>query len=641
MNQTLLETPSEEIKLSDIKSAQVRKLFSAIPASLATILINSAILAAILWQEINHTNIIVWFLTTNGLSLFRWFLYRQFKKISASREIDAIWYQLAIVTSALSGATWGAAGIWLFAEHSLAHQVFLLFVVGGMGAGSIATLSVILRAAQAFVLLAVLPILIQLVLINNQISAAMAIMTILLTARILYSSKNLHDTFIESLVNAHELDKAEEIIRSQALYDNLTKLPNRRLFLASLDQELARSIRHKRVGALFFIDLDQFKQINASLGRNIGDELLVQAVHRICSRIRKEDSAARFDGDKIVVLLPEVGNNIKISSEQAHTIADEIRISFEAPFNIQKHEINLTISVGVVLFPLDQEGSANLVQYADTAMYEARREGQDAVRVYSEEMKDSTDRRHAVEKGLHKALELNEFELFFQPQFDDSHQVTGIEALLRWHHPDKGILTPEFFIDTAEQTGMIEPIGDWVIRSACEHLGKLAFDSTLELSVNISPRQFRNPEFIAKVTKILLETGVDTTKLKLEITESMVIENIDQAVATINHLKRLGVKISIDKFGTGYSSLAALARISVDEIKIDSSLVRDISNSQENAIIVETIMVTARHLNIDIIAEGVETKAELDFLRKVNCCKFQGSYFAKPDSFEVFLSLTI
>ncbi len=624
-----------------MKSAQVRTIYSAIPASLVTILINSTILSAILWQEIDHTNIVAWFLATNSLSLFRWFLYRQFRKTSNRDEIDAIWYQLALVTSALSGATWGAAGIWLFADQSIAHQVFLLFVIGGMGAGAIATLSVILRAAQAFILLAVTPVLVQVILINNQISAAMAIMMILFTARILYSSKELHDTFIESLVSAHERDIAEERIRSQALYDELTKLPNRRLFLASLDQELARAVRHKRVGALFFIDLDRFKQINDSLGRSTGDELLVQVVDRICSRIRQEDTAARLGGDKFVVLLPEVGRNIKISSEQAHKIANEIRTSFEVPFVIQQHEIRLTISIGVVLFPLDQEGSTTLVKYADTAMFEAKREGRDAVRLYSEEMQGSKEHHRTIEKSLHKALELNEFELYFQPQFDDSRQITGIEALLRWHHPDKGLLTPEFFFETAEQTGMIVPIGDWMMRSACEHLGKLDFDSNLELSINLSPRQFRNPDFIDNITQILHQTDVDPAKLKLEITESMMIENIDQAAGLINQLKQLGVKISFDNFGIGYSSLASLTRFSIDEIKIDQSLIRDISSSPSNAVIVETIIVAAHHLNIAIIAEGIENRADLDFLTKINCNKFQGSYFAHPDSFEVFLSLII
>ncbi len=477
MNQPLRDTSSQEINLTDIRTAQVRNLFSAIPVSLSAILVSSALLSAILWQEISHTNIVAWFLATNGLSLFRGFLYRQFRNLDDDKVIDAIWYQLALVTSALSGATWGAAGIWLFAEQSIAHQVFLIFVLGGMGAGAIATLSVILRAAQAFILLTAIPITVQVALINTDFSTAMAILMVVFTAWILYSATKLHKAFIESLVNAHQRDLAEERIRSQALYDELTKLPNRRLFLAALDKELARAIRHKRIGALFFIDLDRFKQVNESLGRNIGDELLVQVVDRICSRIRQEDTAARLGGDKFVVLLPEVGTNIKVSSEQAHKIANEIRTSFETPFNISEHEIHLTISIGIVLFPLEQDGSDTLVRHADTAMFEAKREGRDAVRLYSEEMRDSKEHHRAIEKGLRKALELNEFELFFQPQFDDSHRITGIEAQLRWYHPDRGILVPEIFIETAEQTGLIVPIGDWMLRSACEYLQKLDFDT--------------------------------------------------------------------------------------------------------------------------------------------------------------------
>jgi diguanylate cyclase (GGDEF)-like protein len=590
------------------------------------------------WSVIDHRVIILWFLATNFLSLFRYYLYQEFSKQNQKQHRSKIWYFLAVITSALSGASWGAAGVWLFAESSIAHQVFLAFVIAGMCAGGITTLSSIRRAAWAFVLLAITPLIIQFILIDTQISIGMAIMSLLFVVMLLYSAQRLNRTIIETFTARRERELSEQTIRYQALYDDLTDLPNRRHLLGTLKNEIANADRHNRIGAALFIDLDRFKRINDSLGHNVGDELLLQIAKRIRSRLRSQDTAARLGGDEFVVLLPEVGPDFELASAQATKIANKIRRLFYSPFAIQGHDIHLTISVGIALFPLSQVSPEDLIQYADVAMYQAKNEGRDCVRLFSKELQDAVNNRAIIEKGLHHALENNQFELHFQAQFNNSHQVIGAEALLRWNDPEKGLVRPAEFIEIAEQTGLIVPIGDWVLRNACEHIARLDPESDLVISVNVCPQQFKSLRFSNKVERVLLETGADPNKLKLEITEGMVINNVDQIIATMNEIRELGLSFSIDDFGTGYSSLAYLNSLPVDELKIDESFVRGISRSADNVVIVDTIIFMAQHLNLDIIAVGVETIAELNYLKQNKGLSFQGNFFATPEPFEQFLA---
>ena len=638
MSQSEFEIAHDGVILTDIKSEQVRIIFDAIPISLIGILINSTILGIVQWSVIDHGTLIVWFSLINGLSVLRWHFYRQFKRLETDQPVDDIWCQIIIITSGLSGATWGAAGIWLFSESSIEHQVFLIFVVAGMCAGSITTLSAVLKSAQIFLLLAITPVIIQFLLIDTSFSYAMALMSILFLVILLSSASRLSTTILESLNIRYQNEVAEQTILFQAHYDDLTKLPNRRQFQATLKQELSRASRHKRYGAVFFIDIDRFKAINDSLGHRMGDELLVVAATRIQSRLRKEDSAARLSGDEFVTLIAELGSDYESASYQATRIANEIRQLFESPFVIQTQELHLTTSIGVVLFPRPGASAEDLIQYADVAMYHAKRAGRNKVRLFSQEMQDAVNQRRIIEKDLRRALDNDEFELFFQPQYDSTNKLIGAEALLRWNHPDKGIVTPGMFIVTAEHTGLIEPMGDWVLEAACKHLSMLG-DTGLSISVNVSPRQFRSNGFVEKVKKVLKDSGANASLLKLEITEGMVIDDVEKTIGTMHALKSLGISFSLDDFGTGYSSLAYLNRLPVDELKIDQSFVRDISNSSENAVIVETIILMAKQLNLNIIAEGVETREELEYLLAKDCSNFQGFYFAKPEPFAQLLDL--
>ena len=633
MNQSILQSWAESETLTDVKSEQVRIIFASTPTSLFTILLSSFILSAVLWEAIDHTTIIIWFSLTNLLSMVRVYLYQEFKKLPSDSLIDNIWYHRAISTSIASGITWGAGGILLFAEESTVHQVFLAFMIGGMCAGAITTLSAITVAVRGFVTIALTPVILKFNFVESAFGLEMTIMSILFMIMILVSAQRLNQTILDSLEGRRQRELAERKIRRQAHFDELTDLPNRRLFLTNLRQEMAKAERHRRFGAVFFIDLDRFKKVNDSLGHAVGDELLVEVAQTIARRLRKEDSIARLGGDEFVVLLPEVGEDQETAGSHASTIADEIRKLFVKPFMIQNHDIHLTISIGIALFPTSVSAD-DLLKYADVAMYRAKHEGRDRVRLFSEEMQEAVNQQRIIEKGLRQALANEEFELYYQGQYDTNSELIGAETLLRWNHPDRGIVAPGAFIDIAEQTGLVVPIGEWVLRSACERLSRLETD--LVIAVNVSPRQFSDPEFVENLKRILLETGASPGQLKLEITENLAMTNIEHTIETVIQLKQLGISFSIDDFGTGYSSLNYLNRLPVDELKIDQSFVRNVSIASDHAVIVDTIIVMAQQLNLKIVAEGVETEAELEYLKSRHCKFFQGYLFSRPVPFDQF-----
>lgn len=628
--------------ITDVRSEQIRIIFSATPASLVAIFINSIVLSLVLWDVISHISITAWFLSTNALSLFRWYLFQQFKKQNNNRYIEEYWHRLAVFTTALSGASWGAASIWLFSEQNIAHQVFLTFVIGGMCAGGATSLSAILVAGRSFVLLASCPIIIQFLLLDSNISTAMAFMSVMFMTMILLSVNRLNTTILDNINNSitqrHQRKLAEKTIRYQAFHDDLTKLPNRKSILVNLDQALKLALQTGNTGAVLFIGLDGFKRTNSSLGHNVGDELLIQVAKRLSSQLKPHDIVARNNGDEFIVML----SNLDLKAIQAETlvmdVADNFRQIFEAPFVVLEHRIASSVCIGISLFSKSTGNAEELLECAKVAMNHAKKDGHDNIRLFSKSLRDEVNQRQVVEIELRSALDKNELELYFQPQFDSSEKLIGAESLLRWNHPEKGMVPPGLFIETAEQTGLIIPIGNWVLRTACEHLKQLEKYPDLTVSVNVSAHQFRGEQFIGQAKQILKETTVDPNRLKLEITETMMINDIDQTIDSMNQLRELGIRFSVDDFGTGYSSLAYLNRLPINELKIDQAFVHGIDKSTETAAIVIAIINMAKHLKLDIIAEGVETVEELEFLKKVNCHRYQGYYFAYPQPFEKFLN---
>lgn len=443
-------------------------------------------------------------------------------------------------------------------------------------------------------------------------------------------------------ITQRKLDEAK--IEHLAYHDELTGLPNRRLLMNRLEHNISIASRHHTKGALLFLDLDRFKTINDSLGHAVGDAILCEVANRLKKNVRAEDSVSRLGGDEFMVLLPELKQGEKEASFEASVVAEKLRISLSEPYILDDHQYHTTPSIGIVIFPYGDESADDVLKHADTAMYRAKAAGRNEVRFYRPSMQEAVDQRLALEKGLRKALEEKSFQLHYQPLLDNNNNIVGTEALLRWHHKQRGWITPEDFIPVAEETGLILPLGEWVLQHSISQLKQWQHFSWSQqtgfMAINISARQFHQKNFVDKITYYLQAHGVNPEHLKLELTESLVIEDITDTVAKMEALRELGVRIAIDDFGTGYSSLAYLKRLPIDQIKIDKSFVLDITENSNDAAIVETIISVARHLSLGVIAEGVETIEILNALKHDSSLIFQGYYFSHPlphDKFEALM----
>ncbi|HYL19996.1 MAG TPA: EAL domain-containing protein [Burkholderiales bacterium] len=422
---------------------------------------------------------------------------------------------------------------------------------------------------------------------------------------------------------------AEARISYLATRDPLTELPNRVLFNDRLEQGIVAARRSGQSLALLFIDLDRFKNINDSLGHQVGDLLLKEVASRMQVCIRKGDTLSRLGGDEFVVTLEGL-----MQAEDASQVAGKIIKALSRPFEIAGHTLNTSCSIGISIFPLDADDDRALMKNADTAMYHAKDKGRNNYQFFSPEMNVRAVERHTLETSLRLAIERQEFTLYYQPQVDmATAKVVGMEALLRWHHPERGLLSPATFIDVAEESGLIDPIGQWVLRSACQR-AKAWLDAgypALKVAVNISPRQLIHPkEFSRSISRILNATGLDPRFLELEMTESLLVQNAEENIAVLRKLGQDGVRIAVDDFGTGYSSLSYLRQLPIDTLKIDRSFVRDIETDPEDLEIIKAIIAMAHSLKLQVTAEGVETRGQLEALARLGCDEYQGYLFSKP-----------
>ena len=435
---------------------------------------------------------------------------------------------------------------------------------------------------------------------------------------------------------------AEEEIKALAFYDSLTQLPNRRLLMDRLNRALASSARSGRAGALLFIDLDNFKTLNDTLGHDIGDLLLQQVAERLIFCVREGDTVARLGGDEFVVMLEDLSEQALDAAAQTEIVGEKILAALNQPYQLKSHEYLGSPSIGATLFKAHELAIDELLKQADIAMYQAKKAGRNALRFFDPQMQAGVVVRASLEGELRKALENRQFQLHYQIQMDSSRRPLGAEALIRWQHPEHGLVLPVVFIPLAEETGMILPIGQWVLESACAQLKawqQEALTRDLVLAVNISARQFHQPDFVAQVHAAVHRHAINPMLLKLELIESMLLEDIEDTIATMSALKEIGIQFSLDDFGTGYSSLQYLKRLPLDQIKIDQSFVRDLATDSSNKAIVRTIIAMAQSLNLDVIAEGVETEDQRQLLLDNGCTRYQGYLFGKPAPIEQFEAL--
>lgn len=463
-----------------------------------------------------------------------------------------------------------------------------------------------------------------------------------LTITSVKNAAGITTNYVATMTDITSSKAASDEIKNLAFYDPLTHLPNRRLFFDRLYQGLAASGRSGHRGAILFLDLDHFKTLNDTLGHDIGDLLLQQVAERLTGSVREGDTVARLGGDEFVVLLEDLSEHEAEAAAQTEVIGDKILTALNINYQLNSHEYHSTPSIGATLFYDHEVGVEALLKQADIAMYEAKESGRNSLRFFDPKMQEVINTRVSLERELHKALDQKQFELHYQIQVSSSGEPIGAEALIRWLHPDRGMISPFNFIPLAEETGQILAVGTWVLETACAQLKKWQEDkltNKLKLSVNVSAKQFRQAEFVEQVKAVVMHHDINPALLKLELTESILLDYIDDVISKMNELKDIGIRFELDDFGTGYSSLQYLKKLPLEQLKIDQSFVRDIVVDSSDKAIVRTIIAMAQSLDLNVIAEGVETEQQRQLLMEKGCMHYQGYLFSKPVPIEEFEQL--
>ena len=465
---------------------------------------------------------------------------------------------------------------------------------------------------------------------------------ILARGKALYDENNkairMVGTHTDITKETNERAAQQHTLEHQAHHDALTKLPNRLLFHDRLSQGIEKAKRHKTLLAVFFIDLDRFKQINDSLGHDIGDKVLEEVSDRLMEVTRKDDTLARLGGDEFTILMEDLHK-----AQDASLLAEKILKSLVEPINVKGHILYISSSIGIALYPEDADDAISLLKYADAAMYKAKDEGRDTFQFYSAEMTKAASKNLLLEASLREALDKEQLEVYYQPQIDGvTNELTGMEALVRWNHPKDGLVSPGVFIPIAEETGLIVLLDGWVMKTAIKQIVEWHKDGLNpgRLALNLAMRQLQNKKCVQTIKELLDDTGCKPEWIALEVTEGQIMTNPDQAIVILREISQMGIELAVDDFGTGYSSLTYLKRLPIDKLKIDQSFVRDLPFDEEDIGISKAIIALSQALYLDVIAEGVETKEQRDFLVENGCSNIQGYFYSKPipsHEMEIFL----
>ena len=615
-----------------------RSLMAAVVTMIALLLTQHAF--------IDRTILVIWttvfLLAYGGRAYVTRLYYQDTQPELHSRQ----WLQWFRASAAFCGFAWGLAGALLFPVSAPANQAFLIFALAGVSGAGIITYSVDSLTTNLFtggIMLFIIP---RFLTQGTSVSIALAVLFIVYVAYVSVTGHGLARSLRENIrlrITAH-LDNQQ--VHQLAYYDFLTKLPNRRLLTDRLQQVFARCARHQGHGAVLSLDLDNFKGLNDSKGHQAGDELLQQVAERLLQCLRKNDTIARTGGDEFIAVLDELGSDKAEAAQAAQIAAGKMMAVFDEPFQLNNTRYRTSTSIGICLFHGDDDTEAEVLRRADIAMYEAKKsDSLNGIQLYDEVLHPAIERRAALENDLAFALQGNQLLLHFQVQVDETHQPVGAEVLLRWQHPLLGMIPPDQFIPIAEESGQIVAIGQWVLEQACQQLktwSAASRTSMLKLSVNVSAVQFNQPDFVQMVTETVLQSGCDPRLLRLELTESLIVKNVEEIIGKIHALKSLVMTFSLDDFGTGQSSLSVLKRLPLDELKIDKSFIKDILHNTYDSFIVETIINMAKNLGHSVIAEGVEMPRQKTLLQRMGCHRFQGYLFSRPvplPEFEAALSV--
>ena len=452
-----------------------------------------------------------------------------------------------------------------------------------------------------------------------------------------------YDEIVALIVSSDitDLKSAQQLMEHMAYHDALTDLPNRSYLIERLEEELKRASRLENYGALLFIDLDQFKNINDSLGHPVGDSVLKHVAERLSAIISEKDIVVRLGGDEFVLVLPELSDELSEAILKAEDVGERLRSFVSEPYYHNDLELHVTCSVGIVLFPDEDSGVHELLRYADTAMYQVKDQGRDGIQFFNRYMADNARNVLVMEGELHRALEEEQFVLYFQPRVDThTGEITGAEALLRWNHAQRGLIPPNDFIPILETSGLIVPVGYWVLQASIRQVKvwqeQGLWKEDMRLGVNISPRQFRSSNFVDDVFQLLERETFSASTVEMEITEGIVIHNLEETIGTMTTLRERGILFALDDFGTGYSSISYLKQLPVSILKIDQSFVRDITDDRNDRVLVETISAMGNMLDLDVVAEGVETERQLELVKEYGCRFYQGYFCSRPLSTDDF-----
>jgi len=603
-----------------------RSLMAAIVVMIALLLVQ--------WHLIDHIILTVWssiFLVAYGI---RAYLTYQYEK-DLQRELHSRqWLQWFRASTCFCGLAWGLGGILLFPEADTAHQAFLIFALVGVSGAGIIIYSVDTLSTNLFsggIVLFMIP---RFLIHGSSVSLALAVLFMVYVFYVTVAGRSLANSLREniSLRIASNLDNKK--VHQLAYYDFLTGLPNRRLLTDRLNQAFARCVRHQHYGAVLCLDLNNFKGLNDSKGHQAGDELLQQVAFRLQQCLRKKDTIARMGGDEFIAVLDELSTDKAEAITAAQATAEKMMAVFSQPFELQNSKYRTAPSIGICLFLGDLLKEDEVLRRADIAMYQAKKsDNLNSIQMYDEAVHPAVEMRATLENELAFALQGKQLLLYYQVQVNELQQPTGAEVLLRWQHPTLGMIPPDQFIPIAEETGEIVSIGQWVLAQACQqlkHWSQSVHTAQLKLSVNVSAIQFSQPDFVQMVKETVLASGCDASCLRLELTESLIVKNIDEVIEKINALKVLGITFSLDDFGIGQSSLSVLKRLPLDELKIDRSFIKDIVHNNYDSFIVQTIINMGKNLSHSVIAEGVEMQQQMVMLQNMGCHAFQGYLFSRP-----------